>query len=241
MFFMQNIYSKIKTNFWVFTTILLAISCGQNSEPSQAPSDLSDSIEIPSTETSEVSTDGKKTILFFGNSLTAGYGLELSQAFPAIIQRRIDSLELPYTVINAGISGETTADGKSRIDWVIKEQKIDVFILELGANDGLRGIPPTETRKNLKSIISQVKARYPESQVLICGMEVPPNLGEDYASQFRNIFRDLSDSLETNLLPFLLDKVAGEPELNLPDGIHPTPEGHEIVAGNIWEVLSPLL
>lgn len=238
---MQKINFKIRTNFGVFIALLLCISCGQTQKSSQLASDLSDTMETPSPEAVEELEESKKTILFFGNSLTAGYGLELSQAFPAIIQRKIDSLKLPYTVINAGISGETTADGRSRIDWVIKEQKIDIFILELGANDGLRGIPPAETRRNLRSIITQVKDRYPEAQILVCGMEVPPNLGEDYAAQFRIIFSDLSDSLQTSFLPFLLDKVAGEPELNLPDGIHPTPEGHEIVANNIWEVLSPLL
>ncbi|RMG27648.1 MAG: arylesterase [Bacteroidetes bacterium] len=186
------------------------------------------------------SNTGVKTILFFGNSLTAGYGLEISEAFPALIQKKIDSLGLKYNVINAGLSGETSADGRSRIDWLL-DQKVDIFVLELGANDGLRGIPPDETRRNLRSIIEQVRAKNPQVKILLLGMEVPPNLGEDYAREFRTVFKDLADSLDTAFLPFLLEGVAGEPELNLPDGIHPTPEGHKIVAENIWKALQPLL
>ena len=134
-----------------------------------------------------------KTILFFGNSLTAGYGLDdPSESFPARIQEKIDSLKLPYKIVNAGLSGETTAGGKSRIDWSLK-QKVDIFVLELGANDGLRGIPPTETKANLQAILQKVKARYPEAKQILLGMEVPPNMGDAYVTQFRAIFRQVAE------------------------------------------------
>lgn len=182
----------------------------------------------------------KKNILFFGNSLTAGLGVEPGEAFPAIIGNKIDSLKLPYYVTNAGLSGETTAAGKARIGWILK-QKVDVFVLELGANDGLRGIPVSETRKNLQSIVDQVKAKYPEAKLVMTGMEVPPNMGSKYASEFRVIFAELAKENKMALVPFLLDKVGGVPELNQSDGIHPTPEGHKILAENVWVVLKDLL
>lgn len=182
----------------------------------------------------------KKNILFFGNSLTAGLGVEPGEAFPAIIGNKIDSLKLPYYITNAGLSGETTAAGKARIGWILK-QRVDIFVLELGANDGLRGIPVSETRKNLQSIVDQVKAKYPEAKLLMTGMEVPPNMGSKYASEFRVIFAELAKENNMALVPFLLDKVGGVPELNQNDGIHPTPEGHKILAENVWVVLKNLL
>lgn len=182
----------------------------------------------------------KKVILFFGNSITAGYQLDMNQAFPAIIQQKIDSLGLSYQVINAGLSGETTASGKNRIDWVLRTVP-DIFILELGANDGLRGLPLKETPKNLQVIIDKVKLINPEVKIVITGMEVPPNLGEAYTRQFRNIFSTLAKNNAAVLIPFLLVDVAGRPSLNLPDGIHPTPEGHLLIAELVWETLLPLL
>ncbi|WP_276360326.1 arylesterase [Daejeonella sp. H1SJ63] len=182
----------------------------------------------------------KKNILFFGNSLTAGLGVEPGEAFPAVIGNKIDSLNLPYRITNAGLSGETTAAGKARISWILK-QKVDVFVLELGANDGLRGIPVAETRQNLQDIVDQVKAKYPEAKLIMTGMEVPPNMGNKYASEFRVIFAELAKKNNMALVPFLLDKVGGIPELNQNDGIHPTPEGHKILAENVWLVLKDLL
>ena len=182
----------------------------------------------------------KKVILFFGNSITAGYQLDMNQAFPAIIQQKIDTLGLSYQVINAGLSGETTASGKNRIDWVLRTVP-DIFILELGANDGLRGLPLKETPKNLQVIIDKVKLINPEVKIVITGMEVPPNLGEAYTRQFRNIFSTLAKNNAAVLIPFLLVDVAGRPSLNLPDGIHPTPEGHLLIAELVWETLLPLL
>jgi acyl-CoA thioesterase-1 len=182
-----------------------------------------------------------KTILFFGNSLTAGYGLEQPEdAFPSLIQHKIDSLKLPYRVVNAGLSGETTAGGNSRIDWLLK-QPVDVFVLELGANDGLRGIPVSETMQNLQSIIDKVKAKYPGVRIILAGMEVPPNMGNKYVTEFRSVFRSIAQKNNIPLIPFLLEGVGGVPELNLGDGIHPSTEGHKIVAENVWTILKTVL
>jgi len=182
----------------------------------------------------------KKTIVFFGNSLTAGYGVSPSEAFPAIIQKRIDSLGLPYQVVNAGVSGETSSGGKTRIDWILREP-VDIFVLELGANDGLRGTPLSETKKNLQDIIDKVKAKYPDTKLVFAGMEIPPNMGQAYTTEFRNIYTDLAAKNKMTLIPFLLEGVGGEPELNQADGIHPTAEGHLIVAENVWKQLEKLL
>lgn len=181
-----------------------------------------------------------KKLVFFGNSLTAGYGLDPEEAFPARTQVKIDSLELGYEVINAGLSGETSAGGLTRIDWIL-QQKPDIFVLELGANDGLRGIPVTETRKNLQGILDKVKAANPEVKLVVAGMMVPPNMGPEYAKDFQSIFPELAKTNNATLIPFLLDGVAGERSLNLADGIHPTAEGHQMVANSIWKYLQPLL
>ncbi|MDN3585935.1 arylesterase [Pedobacter aquatilis] len=181
-----------------------------------------------------------KTILFFGTSLTAGLGLDPTEAYPAIIQQKIDAEKLPYKVINAGLSGETSAAGKSRIDWLLK-QKIDVFVLELGSNDGLRGLPVAETAKNLQSIIDKVKAKYPEVKIVIAGMQMPPSMGAKYTGDFKNIFPEVARKNNATLIPFLLDKVGGVAKLNQADGIHPTAEGDKILADNVWVVLKPLL
>lgn len=188
----------------------------------------------------EQTVDDGKVILFYGNSITAGYGLDLSEAFPALIQNRLDSLGYDYRVINAGLSGETSASGLSRIEWVMRTP-IDIFVLELGGNDGLRGISLDETRRNLESILTKVKAEYPQVRIIVAGMQIPPNMGQEYAEEFRTIFPVLAEKFDAALIPFLLDGVGGNPELNLPDGIHPTAEGHKILAGNVWEVLELML
>ena len=181
-----------------------------------------------------------KNIVFFGNSLTAGYGLDPSQAFPALIQQRIDSLKLPYKVVNAGVSGETSSGGNSRIGWILR-QPVHVFVLELGANDGLRGLPVAETEKNLQAIIDQVKAKYPEAKLVLAGMQVPPNMGQKYGAEFRSIYPELARRNGMALIPFLLQGVGGEVKLNQEDGIHPTVEGQKIVAENVWAVLKDVL
>jgi acyl-CoA thioesterase I len=193
------------------------------------------------------STDTKaeaetQIILFFGNSLTAGYGLDKPDlAFPGLIQQRVDSLDLPYKVVNAGLSGETTAGGKSRIDWLLKKQPVDVFVLELGANDGLRGISTEETYANLKAIIQKVRASNPEVKIILTGMQLPPSMGQQYSKDFREVFTRVAEEESVALVPFLLEGVGGEADLNQGDGIHPTEEGQKILAENVWEVLGPIL
>ena len=184
--------------------------------------------------------EGKKVILFYGNSLTAGMGLDPEQAFPNLIQKKINKTQKDYLVVNAGLSGETSAGGLTRIDWVL-QRKIDIFVLELGANDGLRGLPLESTRQNLQGIIEKVRQKYPEVKVLLAGMMVPPNMGADYTSEFMKIYPELAKNNKAGLIPFLLDGVAGNPDLNLPDGIHPNADGHQIVSDNVWKVLKTML
>lgn len=189
-----------------------------------------------STNKSADSSAKRKTILFFGNSITAGYGLEPNEAFPALIQDKIDSLHLPYKVINAGVSGETTSGGMGRIDWILR-QPVDVFVLELGGNDGLRGIPLTVTKSNLQAIIDKVKTKYPSVKIVLAGMQIPPNLGQDYTSEFKKIYPALAEKNDVALIPFLLQGVGGDPKLNQDDGIHPNKTGEKIIAENVWNVL----
>ena len=215
---------------FLFFSVIFLSSCSENKKEGTYQSTNTTKSDTTATKKQE------KTILFFGNSLTAGYGVELSEAFPGLIQKRLDSLNLPYKVINAGVSGETTSSGNSRIDWVLR-QPVDVFVLELGGNDGLRGIPLAETRKNLQSILDKVRAKYPDVKIILGGMQVPPNMGGTYTSEFRALYPELATKNNVALIPFLLEKVGGERKLNPPDGIHPTPEGHKIVAENVWAVL----
>lgn len=221
--------------FSYFFVFFLLSSCGDKTNKQE------ENETIKATVEKEVSTTtAKKVILFFGNSLTAGMGLDLEEAFPAIIQQKLDSLMLDYDVINAGLSGETTASGKNRLGWVLN-QKVDVFVLELGANDGLRGIPLEETRNNLQAIIEAVREKNPNTKIILAGMQIPPNMGKRYTSEFRNIFPDLAEKNEAALIPFLLNDVAGNPELNQDDGIHPTAKGQKIVADNVWAILKEII
>ncbi len=180
------------------------------------------------------------TILFLGDSLTAGLGVQQEQAYPALIQEKIREKNLPFEVINAGVSGDTSAGGLARLDWIL-QKKIDVLVLALGANDGLRGLPVAQMKTNLQAIIDRVKANNPALKVVIAGMRIPPNLGSDYAASFAAVFADLAKQNNAMLIPFLLEGVGGHLDLNQPDHIHPTPAGHKIVANDVWVVLEPLL
>ncbi|HMJ67801.1 MAG TPA: arylesterase [Cyclobacteriaceae bacterium] len=181
-----------------------------------------------------------KNILFFGDSLTAGYGLSTEEAFPALLERELNKTSQQVKVTNAGLSGETSAGGLSRIDWILR-QPVDIFFLELGGNDGLRGLPLDQTRKNLQAIIDKVKAKHPNVKLVLAGMMVPPNLGKEYTDEFRNIYPELAIKNKATLMPFLLEGVAGDEKLNLPDGIHPNVEGHKIVAKNLSKLIGPLV
>lgn len=219
----------------VWSVLLVLTSCGNAEKKNEEKKSSEEKV----TEQESQKKD-KGVILFFGNSLTAGYGLEPEEAFPALIQDKVDSLGLDYEVVNAGLSGETTASGKNRVEWVLN-QDVDIFVLELGANDGLRGIPLEETRGNLQEIIDIVKEKNPEAEIVLAGMQIPPNMGSDYTSEFRNIFPQLAEKNNVKLIPFLLEDVAGISELNQGDGIHPTAEGYKIVAENVWSILKPEL
>jgi acyl-CoA thioesterase-1 len=182
------------------------------------------------------------TVLFFGDSLTAGYGLADpdTESYPAQVQKLIDAERLPWHVVNAGLSGETSAGGLRRIDWVLN-QKPDVFVLELGANDGLRGTATDVTSVNLQGIVDHVRARYPDTTIVLAGMRMPPSMGQDYTEAFHALFPALAKKNGLTLIPFLLDKVAANPDLNQGDGIHPTAAGAKIVADGVWAVLRPIL
>jgi len=195
--------------------------------------------QLEEANSSTVLSD-QKIILFYGNSLTAGYGIDADDAFPGLTQTRIDSLGLDYKVINGGLSGETTAGGLSRLDWFL-EDKPEIFILELGGNDGLRGIAITETKSNLLAMVDKVRAKFPETKIILAGMQIPPNMGQEYSNEFKEIFPAVAKEKNVILIPFLLENVGGIPELNLPDGIHPTEEGHQIVFETIWPYIQPEL
>ena len=182
----------------------------------------------------------RKTILFFGDSITAGYGIDTEDAFPALIQKKLDSNNCNYRAVNAGLSGETSAGGLRRVEWVL-QQSVDIFVLELGGNDGLRGVDPADTKRNLQGIINIVRERNPDITLILTGMEAPPNMGQGYTDAFRQVYRDLAHENDLHFIPFILEGVAGNPDLNLPDGIHPTEEGHQIVADLVWDTLYPLL
>jgi acyl-CoA thioesterase I len=182
----------------------------------------------------------RKSILFVGTSLTAGYGIDPQQAYPALIQRRIDSLGLSYDAINAGVSGETSAGALHRMDWLLR-QPVDVFVLETGANDGLRGLDVDSTGANLRAIVAKVKAARPDARILLAPMEAPPNLGAKYTAAFSAMYQNVARDAGVGVIPFLLRGVAGDTRLNQQDGIHPNERGAQIVADNVWQTLGPLL
>ena len=179
-------------------------------------------------------------VLFFGTSLTAGYGLAPEQAFPALIEKKARDEGIPITVVNAGLSGETTAGAVRRIDWVLRTP-VDLVVIEGGANDALRGLAPEAARANLETLIAAVRARQPRAKVALIQMEAPPNYGVSYTRQFRSVYREVARKENVPLLPFLLDGVAGISRLNQADGVHPNVAGERIVADNVWRALKPIV
>ena len=179
-------------------------------------------------------------VVFLGTCLTAGYGVGAVAAFPALVAEKIRADGLPFRVTNAGISGETSAGGLRRIDWLL-QNPVDVLVLELGANDGLRALDTDSLRSNLEAILTRTRSKYPEAAIIIAGMEAPPNLGPDYTTRFRDVYADLADEFDAAFIPFLLEGVAGVPRLNQADGIHPNVEGHRLVADHVWPALKPVL
>ena len=191
---------------------------------------------VPGAVSGSAVVSDRPAIVFLGTSLTAGRGLPSDQAFPALIQDTLEALGIDFRVVNAGVNGETSARGLRRIDWLLR-QPIGVLVLELGANDGLRGLDVAMLRSNLQAIIDKTKREYPAARIVILGMEAPPNLGRFYTAAFQAVFPEIARANDAALVPFLLDSVAGIAELNQPDGMHPTARGHRILARNVWRVL----
>lgn len=179
-------------------------------------------------------------VVILGDSLAAGYGVNPTEAFPALIQKKAESAGLAVTVVNAGVSGDTTAGGVRRLDWLLK-RPVDILVIELGGNDGLRGSPVASTRTNLMTMIRKAREKYPAVQVVLAGMQMPPSMGQDYSAEFRDLFGSVARAEKTVLIPFLLEGVGGIESLNQADQIHPNALGHQKVAENVWKVLEPLL
>ena len=210
-------------------TLLVACRKAPEEQPTQA---------APQPTVSESGETARPRIVALGDSLTAGYGLVESQAYPALLQQKIDAEGYTFEVVNAGVSGDTSAGGLRRLDWAL-DGDVKVLIVALGGNDGLRGLSVGEMKANLTSIIERAQAR--NITVILAGIEAPPNYGEEYASAFRATFRDVAREQRVLFIPFLLDKVAGQPRLNLGDGIHPNAQGAAIVSDTVWNVLRPVL
>jgi acyl-CoA thioesterase I len=196
--------------------------------------------ELPTKSPPPASNIERPSVLFLGTSLTAGLGLEPEQAYPALIQLKIDSAGLNYRVVNAGVSGETSAGALRRVDWIFREP-VSVLVVETGANDGLRGLPPDTLRANVQAIFDRAKQLRPAPRLVLLGMRVPPNYGRAYADRFQEVYRELARRNDAALVPFLLEGVGGIPRLNQPDGVHPTAEGQRRMAETVWRVLEPVL
>jgi acyl-CoA thioesterase I len=223
----------MKFAFAALFSLLLLAACG-------GKSDANATQQAPDEKSVKAATPSRKNIIFFGNSLTAAYNLSPEQGYVALVQKKIDSLKLEYSSVNAGLSGETTADGKNRVEWVL-QQPADIFVLELGGNDALRGLPVDASLKNLEAILEAVKAKYPNCKLVIAGMMAPPNLGATYTRAFEAMYPDLAKRYNAALIPFLLEGVGGVAALNLEDGIHPNVAGQKIVAENVWKTLKGVL
>ena len=217
-------------------SLLLALLAAGCAGPASAP----DGSVAASPDPPAASAAPVPVILFVGTSLTAGYGLDPSEAYPARLQEKLDAAGLRYRVVNAGVSGETSAGARRRMDWLMA-QPVAVLVVETGANDGLRGIDPADARSNIQAIFDRAKRQAPPPALMLVGMAAPPNLGARYTERFRAIYPELARANGAVLVPFLLEGVAGMPRLNQPDGVHPTAEGQRILAETVWKHLQPLL
>lgn len=218
---------------------LLFVGCQQSSQPGNQRAENANPLATPAPATISTAADDLPTIVAFGDSLTAGYGLSQEQSYTTLLQRKLDEQGFKYRVVNAGVSGDTSAGGARRIDWALESGNVKILILELGGNDGLRGLPVAEMKKNLELIIQRAQSR--GVMVLLAGMEAPTNFGADYTRQFRQVFRDLANEYKTPFIPFVLEGVGGNPRMNQPDGIHPNAEGEKIMTETVWRALEPLL
>ncbi|MEO8580608.1 MAG: arylesterase [Gemmatimonadales bacterium] len=225
---------------------VVACSSDRNMDSGQKSGETKNNMSVTTgADTSATAGSPSKAIrtpvvLFFGTSLTAGYGLDPAQSFPSLIEKKAESDGVPIKVVNAGLSGETTAGAVRRIDWVLRTPA-DLIVIEGGANDALRGLAPDAARANLESLIAAVRAKQPGAKIALIQMEAPPNYGVAYTKSFRAIYQDVAKKENVPLLPFLLHGVAGIPRLNQPDGVHPNVAGERIVADNVWKALKPIV
>ncbi|MXW65006.1 MAG: arylesterase [Bacteroidetes bacterium SB0662_bin_6] len=241
-------YVKIGKLYLLACIPVLCLACGsRNTETETAAPDrgnlppVMERNDNPGAELQEDAEQADTIILFLGNSLSAGAGVDPASAFPALLQHRMDSLGWNVQAVNAGLSGETSAGGLRRIDWYLQQYPVSVLVLELGGNDGLRGIPVEVTQNNLQAIIDKARNANPDMEIILAGMQIPPNLGQDYTRAFRKIYPTLTSAENTHLIPFLLEGVGGVDSLMQMDGIHPNESGHRIVAENVWDVLHPVM
>ncbi|MEM1056872.1 MAG: arylesterase [Bacteroidota bacterium] len=235
----------------ILSVLFLLSACAQPDAPPEAdPSAETASAATPASETppegpaDEAESDSETlTVVFFGDSLTAGYGLPNpeEEAYPGLIADRLEAEGIEARVVNAGSSGETTAGGLRRVDWILSNNPPDVFVLALGGNDMLRGQPPEETEANLAATFEKVREVAPDARLVLAGMEALANYGEDYRETFRGVYRDVADRYDAAFIPFLLEGVGGVRELNQPDGVHPTAEGQQVMAETVWTTLAPLV
>jgi acyl-CoA thioesterase-1 len=231
-------FSPTSVQAWGLAALLLTAACNRGSQTTQEAAPAPRPAPAPAASTTP-NDSGHPKVVVLGDSLTAGYGLLELQAFPALLQEKLNIDGYQWEVVNAGISGDTSAAGLQRVDWALNQGDVRILILELGANDGLRGLPVSEMKKNLAAIIELAQEK--RVSVLLAGMEAPPNFGPEYTVSFRQVYRDLARQYNVKFLPFLLDKVAGEPSLNQADGIHPNVDGTKIVADTVWNMLKPMV
>jgi len=226
----------------IFILVFAVIGCSNEPTSTKTTQPEAETDVVTQPTTPKATTKKKKKIIFFGDSLTFGYGLkDPSKGYVGVIQEILDKKGIEYEAVNSGVSGETSSGGDGRIDWVLNQYEPEIFVLELGANDGLRGINPAVTVKNLQSILDKVKDKFPNAKLVLAGMLAPPNMGKDFTNTFAKIYPNLAKANNAALIPFILDGVAGIPELNQRDKIHPTEEGHVILADNVWKVIEKML
>ncbi|MGE5360607.1 MAG: arylesterase [Bacteroidales bacterium] len=235
----MTVTRKCASRWWPGAVILLLLAaCQSKAAPQPAPATAAPASGPGAAASPNAATSARPRIVILGDSLTAGLGLSKREAFPALVQQRIDAAGYGYDVVDAGVSGDTSAGGLSRLDWSL-DGNVRVLVVALGGNDGLRGLPVTEMTRNLGEIIRRAQSR--GIAVMLAGMESPTNMGPDYQREFHDAFPALARQYRVAFLPFLLEGVAGRPDLNQHDGIHPTAEGARVIADHVWQVLQPML
>jgi acyl-CoA thioesterase-1 len=226
--------------WWLAPAVLVFVADGCQEEGDLPPRDTRLPVAQSSEERPDAATDSRRRVVIIGTSLTAGAGLIADNAYPAVLQRMADSANVPVSIVSAGLSGETSAGALRRAEWVLRDEAA-VVVIETGANDGLRGLDPSATADNLRALVREVRKRAPSAEIVIAQMEALPNLGAEYTERFRAVFGEVASEMGVQLMPFLLDGVAGIPALNQADGIHPNAAGARRVAVNVWHTLEPLL